>query len=214
MTTPPNTDSRQPAAADSELAAISASLSRRRFLRSSLWLGAGITTLAVGGLALLRRSPLDKLPLPQGIKLLSAAHYHLLAKLARVMLPVGGTTLPLPEQVDVAGKVDQLLAGVRPDIRAQLFAGFTLFDNLSLLAGGHLGRFVDLPDDAAAAYVDRWMNSSLYPLRAVASAAGRLVKTGYWTHHETWAALGYAGPVTRARGIPALGNAPLPAASS
>lgn len=196
------------------LEAISTSLSRRRLLKTTLWLGAGLSTVAVGGFAWLRRSPVDQLARPAGISLLSAPHYHLMRKLARVMLPVAGTTLPLPEQVDVAARVDRLLAGLRPDIRDQLFMGFTLFDNLSVLSGGHYGRFVDLPDDAAAAYLDRWMNSGLYPLRAVASAAARLVKTAYWSHHDTWAALGYPGPVTRPRGIPSLGNAPLPEAGA
>lgn len=197
-----------------ELSAIEAGFSRRGFLKTTLWLGAGATAAVAGGFAWLRRSPVDDLPLPEGIRHLSAAHYRLMSKLARVILPVGGTTLPLPEQVDVVRKVDQLLAGLRPDIRKQLFMGFSLFDNLSVFSGGHYGRFVDLPDADAAAYLDRWMNSDLFPLRAIASASARLVKTGYWTHPETWVALGYPGPVTRARGIPSLGNAPLPGATA
>ncbi len=208
-------DAPQPAA---ELAAIEAGLSgsrsRRSFIKTTLWLGAGSTAVIAGGFAWLRRSPVDALALPAGIRHLSAAHYHLLARLARVVLPVAGTTLPLPEQVDVVRKVDQLLDGLRLDIRKQLFMGFSLFDNLSVFSGGHGGRFVDMPDAEAAAYLDRWMNSSLFPLRAIASAAARLVKTGYWTHPETWAALGFPGPVTRVRGIPALGNAPLPEAAA
>lgn len=209
MTTP-----RRPPDSRVELAAIESGLSRRSFLRTTLWFGVAATAAAAGGFAWLRRSPADALPLPAGIRHLSATHYQLVDKLARVILPVAGTDLPALTQVPVAARVDRLLDGLRPDIRQQLFMGFTLFDNLSVLSGGHYGRYVDLPDDAAAAYLDRWMNSSLYPLRAIASAAARLVKTGYWTDTATWAALGYPGPVTRVRGIPALGNAPLPGGAS
>lgn len=183
-----------------------APLSRRRFLR---W-GLGATAVAVGGFALLRRSPLDKLPLPAGIATLSVQEYALFNRLAHIILPTEGSALLDPAQVPVAANVDQLLANLRPDIRQQLGVGLALFDNAAVLTGGHFGRFVDLPDAEATAYLDTWINSSVPPQRAIAGAAMRLVKTAYWQDPRTWPAVGFEGPVSRRLGIAMQGNTPLP----
>lgn len=185
-------------------------LSRRRFLKYGLWLSAGAIALVAGGFSWLRRSPLDEQAVPAGLSHLQPAHYHLFRQLAQVMLPVDGTTLLPADQIDIAARVDQLLAGIDAAPRKQLLTGLTLLDNLAVLGGGHGGRLVDMPAADAAAYIDRWVNSSIFPLRAIANAAGRLVKTAYWSDPQTWSAIDYPGPVTRARGIPSLGNAPMP----
>lgn len=189
-------------------------VTRRRFFGRLLWVGAGSTAIVAGGFAWLRRSPHDSIALPAGIIYMKAAHYQLFEKLITVMLPVAGTSLFPPSQLPISAKVDSLLAGIRPEVREQLLMGLSLFDNLAVLGGGHMGRFVDLPDEDARAYLTRWMNSSLFPLRAIASAAARLVKSAYWSFPVTWTAIGFGGPVSRRQGIPMLGNAPLPGRAS
>lgn len=177
-----------------------------------LWAGAGISVLVGGGFTWLRRSPLDQLALPADIRYLSSAQYQLVEKLIQVLLPVNDSGLYAPDKLPVVAKVDALLGTIRRDIRQQLLIGLTLFDNLAVLGGGSFGRFVDLSAPNASDYVSRWMSSSVFPVRAIASSAARLVKSAYWSFPETWPAIGFAGPVTQPQGIAALGNAPLPSA--
>ena len=197
----------EPHLLEKSLRADLAPLTRRRFLR---W-GLGLSAAAVAGFALLRRSPRDATTLPSGFSTLTVQEYVLFGRLAQIMLPTSGTALPEPAQIPVAANADRLLAGLRPDIRQQLGLGLALFDNAAVLTGGHFGRFVDLPDAAATAYLDSWVNSKSVPQRAIAGAAMRLVKTAYWQDPRTWVAVGFAGPVSRRLGIAMQGNAPLPA---
>lgn len=201
----------EPYVLESKLRADLAPLSRRRFLKSSLWLGAGVAAVAAGSFAVLHRSEKDKQALPAGISTLTLQEYLLFSRLTQVMLPTQGSALVDPAQVPVVEAIDRLLAGLRPDIRKQLGMGLSLFDNIAVFTGGHWGRFVDLPDAAATAYLEHWINSPRMPQRAIASAAMRLVKTGYWSSPKTWAAVEFEGPVSQKWGIPSQGNAPLPA---
>jgi hypothetical protein len=184
-----------------------APLSRRRFLR---W-GLGVAAVAVGGFALLRRSPLDKTPLPAGVTHASLPEYLLISRVASIMLPTAGTALVDPRQIPVVANIDHIFAELEPAVRKQLAAGLALFDNMAVLSGGHGGRFVDLPDAAAQRYLNDWISSPHMPQRAIAAALTRLANTGYWSDPNTWPPVAYEGPVSRKWGIPSQGNAPLPA---
>jgi hypothetical protein len=184
-----------------------APLSRRRFLR---W-GLGLTALAVGGFAVLRRSPLDSTPLPATVRHMSLPEYLLISRVASVMLPTAGTAMLDPQQVPVAANIDHVFKNLEPDVRKQLGVGLALFDNMAVLTGGHRSRFVDLPDASARVYLQEWISSDRLPQRAIALALTRLASTGYWSDPQTWPAVGYDGPVSRKWGIPSQGNAPLPA---
>lgn len=200
----------EPYLLDKQLRADLRPLSRRRFLKAGLLLGGGALALAAGGFAVFRRSEQDRLPVPAGLKTLTAQEYLLFSRLARLILPTAGTTLADVASVPVVSHVDGLLAGLEPDIRKQLGMGLALFDNAAILTGGHWGRFVDLPDAEAAQYLHAWLNSTQLPLRAVAGAVTRLVKTGYWMDPTTWAAVEFDGPVSKKWGIASQGNTPLP----
>jgi hypothetical protein len=183
-------------------------LSRRGFLRTGLSLSAGVAAVAVGGVAWLRRSPRDNLPLPAGISWMSAAQYQVFSRLAPLLLPTAGTALRPFADVPMMAHVDALLGDVAEQARKDLCLGIDLFDNAAV--AGHWSRFVDLPDDEALAYLHDWLSSSLMPKRAIAFALTKLTQVAYWMDEGTWAPVEYDGPVTRRLGIPALGNHPLP----
>jgi len=187
-------------------------LARRRFLKWTLGLSASIVALFAGLFSWRRSSPVDQLPAPDELMHISAAHYHLFNRLAEILLPTEGSDMLPAQEIPVAVRVDQLMLGIEPSVRKQLLTGLSLFDNMSVMRLKGAGRFVDLSTEDATRYMDGWVNSPIFALRAVASAAGRLVKTAYWSAPETWPAIGYTGPVTSVRGITALGNAPLPEA--
>lgn len=203
---------RETSAVQTTAAAVNAALaplSRRGFLRSSvLWTVAGVAAVTAGGFAVLRRSPRDGLPVPQGLSCLSPSHYQLFCRLAEVLLPTAGTAFFPAEQVPVARHVDAILSTLAPEVRQQLGMGLSLFDNAAV--AGHWKRFVDLPDEEALAYVGDWVNSGVMPKRAIGFVVTKLTHTGYWMDSRTWTALGFDGPVSKKWGLPSRGNQALP----
>lgn len=183
-------------------------LSRRRFLKMGLWTAAGVTAVAAGGFALLRRSPRDSLAMPEGLSWMEPSHYQLFSRLAEVLLPTAGTALFPVEKVPVVAHVNTILGSLDPDVRKQLGMGLSLFDNAAVV--GHWRRFVDLSDADALAYVTDWVNSDAMPKRAIGFVVTKLTHTGYWMDSQTWPAVEFDGPVTKKWGIPARGNQPLP----
>ena len=201
------TDPRQQAAA--EVSAALAPLSRRRFLKAALWGTAGVSAVLVGGVALLRRSPRDALPVPADLAYLSAAQYRLFQRLAEVLLPTAGTPLFPAAEVPVARHVDAILGTLTAEVRTQLGVGLALFDNAAV--AGHWKRFVDLDETTALAYVNDWLNAPSETKRALGFVVSKLTHTGYWLDARTWPAIEFDGAVTRKWGIPSRGNQPLPA---
>jgi hypothetical protein len=198
---------KETAQAAADINAALAPLSRRRFLKAALWATAGVAAGVAGGFALLRRSPLDALPVPAGLLHLSPAHYRLFDHLAQVLLPTTGA-LPLAAAIPVARNVDAILGALEPDVRKQLGIGLSLLDNAAVFSHGK--RLVDLEPAAAQQFLSDWVNSSTLPKRALGLVASKLTHTGYWIDARTWPALGFDGPVSKKWGIPARGNQPMP----
>lgn len=201
----------EPYLLEKQLRADLAPISRRGFLKKTVWVSAGVVAVAAGGFAILHRSEKDKTALPADIHALNLQEYLLFSRLVQVMLPTQGSTLIDPAQISLVKHIDYLLGNLRPDIRQQLGMGLALFDNAAILSGGRWGRFIDLPDAEATAYLDRWVNSKRVPQRAIASAAMRLVKAGYWADPATWPGVDFEGPVSKKWGMVPQGNSPLPA---
>lgn len=195
------------AAADVEAAL--APFSRRRFLKTTLWVTAGMAAVAAGGFAWLRRSSLDDMPAPADLQALSADHYRFFHRMAELLLPTAGTAFVPVADIPVARHVDGLLAALDPAIRQQLATGLSLIDNAAVFSHGC--RLVDLPPEAAQAYVNDWVNSGTMVKRALGAVVSRLVHTGYWMDERTWPSLEFDGAVSAKWGIPSRGNQPLPA---
>lgn len=200
----------KPYTLEKKLQADLAPLPRRRFLKAAVLVSA-VAAAAAGGFSVLRRSEKDALAMPSDITHLSAQEYQLFKRLAEVSLPTEGTQFVPVDQVPVLKNVEYLLAGLAPEIREQLGMGLALFDNAAVITGGDWGRFVDLPDDKALVYIEKWLNSSQVVQRAVACAATRIVRTAYWMDLTAAAVIGFDGPVSRKWGMESLGNAPMPA---
>lgn len=192
-----------------DVTATLAPLTRRRFLRTTLWAGAGVALVAAGGFALLRRSAHDREPVPPGLVHMDAATYHLFRQLGLALLPTTGTALFPAELVPVATHVDAILGALDADVRKQLGVGLALLDNAAVFSHGR--RLVDLAPAEAQAYVEHWVDSDSLPRRALGLVASKLTHTGYWMDARTWPAIGFDGPVTKKWGLVPRGNQPLPA---
>lgn len=190
-------------------AAALAPVSRRRFLRLAMWGAASVTAAGAGLVAVLRRSPVDDVPVPATIHYLSAAEYHLFARAMPVLLPVTGTALPSLQQVPVLQTIDAMIGLLSPAVRKELGAGLALFDHAALVSGWHGKRFVDLDDEAVRDYFERWAHGNSIQ-KALATVVKKFVYVAYWRDPRTWPAIEFDGPVSDRWGIASLGNTPLP----
>lgn len=186
-----------------------AGLGRRKFLKIALYGGAGLAALTAGGFALLRRSPVDAVPVPDHIRHLSASEYHLFSRAIEVLLPVAGSGLTPLEQVPVIEHLDHTMGLVPAAVRQDLATGLSLFDNAAVLVGLHGKRFVDLDDQQAVAYFDDWSKGNMIQ-KALATVVKKFVYISYWRDPATWPPVEFDGPVSDRWGVPYLGNAPLP----
>lgn len=184
-----------------------AGLSRRKFLRATLWGAAGAAAVLGGGFAWLRRSPLDKVPAPEHLKNLTASEYHLFQRAIVVLLPTEGTKLTPADQVPVIDNIDHLLGLLSPAIRKDISAGLGLLDNAAVLSYGQ--RFVDLELADAIRFCDDWSVGNTIQ-RTLSSVLKKFVYMSYWSEPVTWAPLQFDGPVSDRWGIPSLGNTALP----
>lgn len=215
MTTPGSQPGSLPGSPTSDRAAAQqavaplAELTRRRFLKTALWGTAGLAVLAGGTFAVLRRSPLDSLPLPDDIRHLSAHEYQLFRRASEVLLPLEGTSLTPLEEVPVVRNVDRMMGLLPAHIRKDLGAGLALFDNAAVVSGWHGRRFVDLEADAARAYFDRWSEGNVIQ-RTLNTVIKQFVYVSYWREPDTWPPVAFDGPVSDRWGIAYLGNTPLP----
>lgn len=186
-----------------------APVSRRRFLRWTLLGAASVTAVGAGVVAVLRRSPVDDMPVPDTLRHLSASEYHLFARALPVLLPVQGTALPAVSDIPVLETIDSMIGMLAPGVRKELAAGLTLFDHGALVSGWHGKRFVDLDDEAVHDYFERWSHGNTIQ-RALATVVKKFVYVAYWRDPRTWPAIEFDGPVSDRWGIPSLGNTPLP----
>lgn len=184
-------------------------LTRRRFLKTTLWAAAGLTAVAGAAFAWLRRSPIDARSVPEGLVAINADQYRFFQQMATLLLPTEGTDFLPVTEIPVALHIDSVLSSLDADIRKQLGVGLMLIDNAAVFSHG--SRLVDLSPEKAQAFVNDWVNANSMMKRALGAVVSRLVHTGYWMDERTWPSIEFDGAVSRKWGIPSRGNQPLPA---
>ncbi|TCK06990.1 twin-arginine translocation signal domain-containing protein [Marinobacterium mangrovicola] len=132
-------------------------------------------------------------------------------KMLQIALPTDGSSLVAPSSLPVQPTLEQaLLAGMAPHIRQGLRGGIGYFNEGPVEQFG--GTFVELNDADASRFVDQWADSNEVPQRALAMGLKKLTVLAYWAIPDTWAPLGYDGPVSDKWNLPSLGNTPEPQA--
>ncbi|WP_223422494.1 twin-arginine translocation signal domain-containing protein [Alcanivorax limicola] len=196
-------------AAARQVTAPLAAVTRRRFMKGVLLGSAGLAVAAGGTFAVLRRSPVDQQPVPEGIRHLSQSEYHLFRRAIDVLLPLAGSALTPVAEVPVLANIDAMIGTLPAHIRKDVASGLMLFDNAAVVSGWHGRRFVDLDDADAVAYFDRWSRGSVIQ-RTMNTVIKQFVYVSYWRDPKTWPPVEFDGPVSDRWGIAYLGNAPLP----
>ena len=93
--------------------------------------------------------------------------------------------------------IDALCASLDPAATAPLPALLRLVEWGPLLFDVRLARFTSLEPDAQDDHLRGWMTSRFGVRRMGFMALRNLAFLGYWSQPETWALVGYQGPLLR-----------------
>jgi len=173
---------------------------RRRFIKTGLFGGAALVVL--GGLALRRGHGGARAR--GSLTVLDAGTYATLAALAARIVPgEGATGWPSAGDLDVAGAIDQVLAGLHPADARDFVRFVRLLDNglFALCLSGSMTCFADLPAEAQDARLAGWASSRFALIRSGVVAVKRLVHATYYASPSVYARVGYPGPAT-VQGVP------------
>lgn len=157
---------------------------------------AGVVGVAVvgtvGGVALLAMPTVVRSG--PALEVLDAVSASILAAVADVMCP-GGAGLPTATEVDVAGRVDALLASLHPGAAADLVSLLGLLENalFGLLLDGRPRTYTACDPAQQAAVLESWRTSRIPQRRTGYRALHGLVSGAYWSHPRVFPASGYPG---------------------
>lgn len=131
------------------------------------------------------------------------------SRLVQVCLPTSGSKLVDPATLPVVATIEgALLAGMPPNVRQGLRGGIGYFNEGSKAKYGR--EFTQLSDAEATAFIDQWSDSDQAPQRGLAMGLKKLTVLAYFAIPNTWAPLGYDGPITDKAGFKIYGNTPEP----
>jgi hypothetical protein len=164
-------------------------VSRRRFLRLSLAVGAFALACGAGVLALRgwpRRGA--------GLRALTAREHRTLVHLARALFPEGGAFPVGAADVDLAGAFDAFLADEPAWNRADLSRALTLLELGPIVFERRFRTFGGLSPEERLEHFQRWAEGG--PLRRqVSTAFRRFLALVFYDTPAVWRHLGYDGPV-------------------
>jgi hypothetical protein len=165
---------------------------RRGFLKKGLVGGVILALGGAGWLALRRTRPV---PVGGALQVLSPEEATVILAIAERLVPPR-SGFPRPIEVNVPGRVDELVALSHPARQRDLKRLLRLFENAlpGLLFERQLRPFTESTAAEQDARLAGWAHSRLSLRRTGYRAVKQLVYTAYYTAPSTHAALGYRGP--------------------
>jgi hypothetical protein len=166
---------------------------RRDFLKKGLL---GALLLAVGGGTAIALWPTRRAArAPGNLKVFTAQEYAILAAVARRVVAAREGD-PSPDAIDVAGRADAAIALAHPSVQKELKQLLHLFENglTGLFTGSSFAPFTASSGRAQDARLAAWATSRVALFRTGYQAMKRLTAACYWSHPDTWKAIGYPGP--------------------
>jgi hypothetical protein len=154
--------------------------------------------------------PWRTVALPPALAHLSPTEARLFARLLPVFLPVEASPMVPADRLPVLENIDAQIGRLPRPARALLSQALVALEHGAVVLGGRLTRASNLSDAALAEWLAAWSRGGDLQ-RAAFGAVKQLVVLGYYGAPAAWPPLQYDGPVTDPRGIPRLGNQPLPA---
>ena len=178
---------------------------RRSLLKKGL-VGGGLLAISGVGLSL---QPGKEIAIPtQGLKILTPQTYATLTAIIPHVLPVS-KAFPGTDEIQVAQRVDDLLALLHPADGAELAQALQVIENpvLGLVLDGRFRPFSMAPDATQEQTLRNWKTSRLAVRRTGYVALTGLIKSCYFSHPQTYAAVGYPGPPDYSK-VPSPGQQP------
>lgn len=164
-------------------------MERRRFLKGS------VGGLALLGLGTVLPAGCRSYPKPAvSLRFLNPREYAIMNALADRLVDGRGSVGPGAERIDVAARVDALVADWDADAQGQLRIMLRVFEHGTYLFDLQRKRFTRLKAKQQDEYVAGWMNSTLGARRIAFRALKALAAAGFYQDPRTWAPLGYDGP--------------------
>ena len=124
------------------------------------------------------------------LKLLSSREYRILSTVVRRIVP-GSMSIP---GLDLAQKIDGVLAGVRAELSRDFKLLLILFQYGSPLLGGPCKRFTHMRADEQDSYLAGWQRSHLAFKRMGFQVFKRVALAAFYGSEESWSYVGYRGP--------------------
>jgi hypothetical protein len=173
------------------------SLDRRSLLKKGLV--GGVLLAVAGPVALLSRSTSQARHPSHPLRALTPAEYAIFAAVAARLSPGDddkAATWPSAESLDVAGKLDALLARLHPAAIKDFRQLLHVFENaLTGLASAGVPRtFTRSSPSEQDARLEAWRHSRVALFRSGYQAMKRLGHAIYFSSPETYAHFGYPGP--------------------
>ncbi|MEO5767464.1 MAG: gluconate 2-dehydrogenase subunit 3 family protein [Polyangia bacterium] len=171
-------------------------LSRRSLLKKGF---AGGAILLLGGslATFLRGGGRGRNP-RQPLRLLTAKEYGIFAAVAARVCPRQPEAVgwPSPDNLDCAGKVDQLLAELHPQVGTEFRRLLHVFENglNGLFSVGQPGTFTAASPEDQDRRLEAWRHSRVALFRSGYQAMKRLAVATYYSSPETYALVSYPGP--------------------
>ncbi len=164
---------------------------RRSLLRAGV---AGSILLAAGGVGLGLYPSVERAA-PQGLKVLDARSWSVLAAIADRLCP-GGDGLPSARDLGVATLLDQTLHTLHPLDAAELHQLLLLVENalVGMVFDGRPRPFTACSPPQQDRALAAWRDSRLQLRRSGFKALRGLIMAAYWGHPDTFAGSGYPGP--------------------
>jgi len=164
---------------------------RRRLLQIGAVSGVAV---ALGGVGLALQAGTTHAP-NGPLRAVDAREYSVLWAFAERIAPKN-PPFPAAHEVDVAGKVDALLAMMDPASTAEVRLLLRLLDNAlaGLLLDGRFRTFTACSEDEQDRILEGWRTSRLAARRMGFTALRKLVAGAYYGSPELYPILGYAGP--------------------
>jgi len=179
-------------------------LSRRGFLKAGMATASGIATLLTLGCSKQEEA------LPQGFESLLPQHIKVFRHLTKVLFPISHSSLLNPAQIPVVENIDRMLSGLDAELLKDLHGLIDLFNYGPYITEFKFRSFVELSEAEALDYLESWQNDGIFVQRAIVSTFKKFVYASYWREDQTWPAVEFDGPVSKAWQLQPLGNAPLP----
>lgn len=129
--------------------------------------------------------------LSEGTELAPWQETALEALISRICDP-GETELPRPEEVGAADVARSYLRWMPEVTRRKLGHLIATFEGGPLVLGPSRRRFSELDASDQDAYLEKWSESSLPPMRAAFHAIKQVAMMGYYSQPGAWPGIGYS----------------------